>query len=500
MRSSRAPLLVGIDCGHSLTKVVVADPSGRTMGMASRGTTISSPVPGWHERDMTTFWTDVTSAIRAATAQAGAAREQIAGVGISGHSDGLYLVDAGLRPVRPAILAADARAAGIAEEFWTGDSADALLELTGRLPFAPSPAALIRWLAREEPATLNAARWALFCKDWVRLRLTGEVATDVTDSGASFADIRTHTWSRDAIDLLGCSEWAGLLPPILPSAAVAGTVTESAARETGLSPGTPVVTGVHDVDAAAIGIGAVAPEAGSVVLGTYCIAQVVQDAPHTGRWWQARSFADPARWLHMSTSASGTANVDWAARQTGLTTGVEATIERALSTVVGRADPLFLAFVHGGPYRTPPMTRFAEGHVSASADDLMRAVVEGICHNCRAHLDFLTDVLPIQPALRISGGAARSAPWMRLLADVLNRPVEVTSSTEASAVGAALLAGVGTGLLPGIDDAARAITVKRVFEPDPARTDLLAERHRAWLAALSRAVHPDRRRSRDSAV
>ncbi|KPI03563.1 L-xylulokinase [Actinobacteria bacterium OK074] len=242
-------LVLGIDAGHTVTKAVLFDATGRPVARGHGTLPLTTPHPHWVERtpiDTDAVWRTAHRAVAACLAEAGPdAGRSVAAVGLAGHGDGLYAVDAAGRPVRPAIVAMDTRAEPVLEQ-WRGTPLwSRALELSGTVPFAGSPATLLTWLARHEPDVLRRTRWLLSCKDWLRLGLTGAVATDPTDAGASFTDMRRGGYTPELLDLYGLGALAGLLPPVLPCAAVSGTVTPEAAALTGLAPGTPVVTGAR---------------------------------------------------------------------------------------------------------------------------------------------------------------------------------------------------------------------------------------------------------------
>ena len=174
-----------------MTKAVLFDAAGRAVARGSGTLPLSTPRPRWVERDMDDVWRTTHKAISSCLAHAGPdAGRAVAAVGLAGHGDGLYAVDERGRPVRAAIVAMDTRAEPVLDEWRRTPLWSRALELSGTAPFAGSPAALLAWLARHEPGVLQETRWLLSCKDWLRLRLTGAVATDPTDASASFTDMR----------------------------------------------------------------------------------------------------------------------------------------------------------------------------------------------------------------------------------------------------------------------------------------------------------------------
>jgi len=482
-------LLLGVDAGQTVTKAALYALDGTEVAVAGFATRVDSPQPRWAERNMDIAWGQVCSAISAVIKQAGAGHD-IAGVAICGHNDGLYAVDRHGRPVRPAILALDSRAHQQSQQLSRGACGDRALALTGQVPSPVSPAALLLWLREHEPWAYERTRWALFCKDWIRLCLTGETATDVTDASAALTGITTRQWSSEALELFDLADAAAKLPPILDSAEVAGTVQAKAARLTGLAEGTPVIVGAHDVDAAAIGIGAAKVGATSVVLGTYSINQVLSDRPVTDARWQARAFVRPGQWLHMSTSPAGAVCLDWAVRRIGPWTvdgqpDTEMAIAEAFTGGEASDAPLFLPFLYGSPHGPDVEGAWLGLRGRHNRGDLLAAVVEGVAFNHRTHVDTLRDAFDFRGPVRVCGGGVRSPEWTQLLADVLDIPIEVTDSNEAGTRGAAMLAGVGTGQFTDFDQAAdRWVHVIRRQSPRPAQAQARADRYQRYLAAV----------------
>ena len=479
--------LIGLDVGHTLIKAAIFDARGRSFGAGVRPVEVSRPYPHWQERDLSATWRVAAAAISDALADAGLPATEVRAVGLAGHGDGMYLVDAQLRPVRPGILATDSRAARYRAAWTTQPAAERLLALTGQVPEPYAPACLLSWLRDHEPDSLRRAEHLLFCKDWIRLRLTGVVATDPTDAAAGLCDVSTRQWSTGALECYGLAEFGRLLPPIRPSAGVIGAVTPEAADQTGLAAGTPVITGCHDVHSAALGIGALTDGALSSVLGTFNINQIATSVPQTSRSWQTRCSIVDDLSLSMATSPGGAAAVDWVRGITGLT-------QEPVSTVVGRAlgtpsradDPLFLPFVHGSRLDPAVGGAFLELGGWHGPDDLVRAALEGVAYEHRMQLAALT---PLDRAragcVRLTGGGSRSTEWSQLLADVTGLRVEITDTHEAGARGAAMLAGIGVGLLDDPLDAARRwVRVIRVHRPRPARAVLHDDRFGRWCTAI----------------
>jgi L-xylulokinase len=476
--------LLGIDAGQTVTKAVLFDAAGTAVASARADTCVSSPHPRWQERDMEEAWRQTAAAIGSCLRAAGVDGRAVSAVGICGHNDGVYPVDGNGYPVRPAILATDSRAHEYVGRYRANGTAAQALALTGQSPFAGSPAAVYSWLRDHEPATLQDARWLLFCKDWLRFRLTGVAATDPTEASASFTDIADQAYSLAALVLYELEFCADKLPPIVRSDEIAGRVTPEAAEQTGLVAGTPVVTGAHDVAAATVGMGAVAPGAVSLMMGTFSINQVVSTDYRLDHRWQARGFLTPGTWLHMSTSPSSTSNLDWAVRLLGPYDAVGAP-DLAAAVAAGCATdaadaPLFLPFLYGSPHGEAIGASFAGVRGWHTREHLLRAVLDGIVFNHRTHLDALGQAFSLTGPARLAGGGARSPALSQLLADAIGMAVEVTDTDEAGARGAAALAGIGLGWYSSPADAVAA-TVRVVRRHDPVFDPVLAERYKRYL-------------------
>jgi L-xylulokinase len=481
--------LLGIDLGQTRTKAVIVDPAGRQLGMASHLSDVTHQHARWAEGDLGRMWSAASSAIRAAVAAAGAGVD-IVGVGVSGHSDGVYLVDAMGDPVRPAILAIDSRARRDAETLAYGPDGARLLEATGQLPMAASPGVVVRWLRDHEPGSLERASWILSSTDWLRLKLTGTVCTDPTMASAAFTSLDGPAWSPEVLRLYGVEELVSKLPPIVASDSVAGRVTSAAARLTGLREGTPVVAGAHDADSGAVGMGAVRAGSASLILGTYSINQVLLDVPRRHAHWQVRPFVTAGEWLHMSTSPAGAGCLDWVARRIGPRDGAgqpdsAAAVLEAESAAPSLDDPLFLPFVHGAPLGAPVGGSWLGLRSEHGRPQLLHAVMEGATFSHRTHMDALRTQLEVPAQVRVGGGGARSSTWTQLLADALDVSVEVTEFEEVSAAGAALLAGIGLGIFADLEQAVvSTVRVTRRQEPDPGRRAEVDQRYATFSEAV----------------
>jgi L-xylulokinase len=463
-----APLLLGLDCGLSATKAVLFGADGTERGKAVVRTAHSSLRPHWVERDMDVFWLDCARVIAAAIDDAGANAKDIVCVGLTGHGDGVYLVDEQYRPVRPAILSLDSRAVDIVDHWRSTGIEPDLLRVTGQRPWPGSPAALLAWLKVNEPAPLDRARFLLSCKDWVKLRLTGRVSTDPTEANPSFCDVTTQTYSAQALCLFGLETSERLLPGVIESYAVAGEVTMEAAAQTGLFAGTPVVSGLHDTDACAVANGCIEPGRLLIIAGTWGVNETISRRPEVDPRWSCRNFIAKGRWMNSARSPASTTNLDWFMREILREPNFESIDEEVAISLAAPREVWFTPFLYGSPLGEDASAGFVGLRGWHQRADLLRALFEGVVFNHKMHVDALTSVFSISDAW-LTGGGSRSQVWCQMFADALGMPVSVSASGEAGALGAAVCAGVGVGLFPTLESGVdQMVHVAATYEPTSA--------------------------------
>jgi L-xylulokinase len=468
--------LLGIDSGLTVTKAVIFDEDARPRASAAVRVRQHHSAPRWVERDVEELWVATAEAVRTALERAGASGRDISSVAATGHGDGLYLVDEHGRPTRLGIVSLDSRAHEVLASWERSGIPERALALTGQFPFVASPATLLAWVKLHEPQVFERSRWALACKDVIKHRLTGEVSTDPTEASTSFCDVRTQVYADEAFELYGLRDGRELAAPVVGSTEQAGEVTPAAAATTGLRAGTPVVSGLHDVDASAIGTGVIRPGQLSVVAGTYSINETVADRPVPDARWMARNFVHPGQWMHMAISPASATNLEWYVQRLAPSETAAAAREgRDPFAFVGaevegvmREVPsvLFFPFLYGSPAGPGPSAGFLGLRGWHTRGHVLRAVLEGVAFNHRWHVDDLRSAFVIDE-LRLTGGAARSPLWSQIFADALGAEVTVTDADEAGALGAALCAGVGAGVYGSLDDGvSSAVRVTASFEPD----------------------------------
>jgi xylulokinase len=453
-------MLLGLDVGTSSTKALALDLRGEPVAEASAPYAVEHPGPGLAETHPARWWEAVVAATRRLPAEVRAA---VKGIGLSGQMHGVVLSRADGEPLRPAILWLDGRAAPALGSYPPESAA-----ITGNPASTGMTGPTLAWLGEHEPASLRAARWALLAKDWIRLRLTGEAATDPSDATGTLLAGRDGRWDEGLLGAVGVR--AELLPPVVESGSAAGRLSAAAASALGLPAGVPVATGAGDTLAAALGSGLLAEESAQLAIGTS--AQVV--VPR-GTWpgfsprlnvYRSASPAGLPRWCLMAAMLNGGLALEWARAALRLTW--EEAFTLAFAEGAAASEAVFLPYLTGE--RTPWMDPdLRAGWMGAGAADgagsLMRAALTGVAFSIRTGLDALREQGAAPARLRLAGGGTVHPAFRQLLSDATGLPLDAVSVPNAAARGAALLGGLAAGALGPSDLQALAPVVAPVAEP-----------------------------------
>ena len=493
-----ARYLVGVDNGGTMSKAAVFTEDGRELAAAARKVDILEPHPGWSERDMGAMWRGTAEAIREAIGKAGVDAAEIACVACTGHGNGLYLIGADGQPVRNGINSMDGRAAEIIAQ-WKRDGVDArALPKTAQCIWPAQPNALLAWLREHEPQSIANASAVLMAKDYIRFMLTGEVRMELTDmSGTSLMNVVTERYDDEVLALFGIPEMKRLLPPLVKSADLCGAVTPAAAALTGLKAGTPVAGGMFDIDACGLASGCVDERQFVMVAGTWGNNQYIARQPLIDKGlFMTSCYSMPGWYLMLEGSPTGAGNLEWFVseflsdkkellKQAG-EGRVYAWADAAVGAMAPReSDPLFLPFLYGSNVDYAAKACFLGLVNRHTRNDVMRAVYEGCIFSHNYHLQRLYKFRSKPEVIRLTGGAARSAVWVQMFADIFQVPVEIPDGSELGALGAAIAAAVACGLHPSYEAAVAAMTrVARRHEPNPALRDVYALRYAKYLKAV----------------
>ena len=305
--------LMGIDNGGTVTKAALYDPSGREVAVSSVKTEMLFPHPGHTEKNVDDLWAANVRVIGEVMKKARVRPAEIAACAVTGHGNGMYLVDAAGKPAHDGINSADSRAADYVARWYQDGTFEKVLPRTCQAIWAAQPAALLAWFRDHDPAVLERTRWIFMCKDYIRYRLTGEACAEVTDySGLNLMNVRTLRYDTDVLNAFGIAGMADKLPPLRGSGEICGTVSAAAAAETGLKAGTPVAGGLFDISACAIGTGITRPDRLCLIAGSWSINEFINPAPVQDRdLFMTSAYCIPGFWLITEASATSASNLEW---------------------------------------------------------------------------------------------------------------------------------------------------------------------------------------------
>jgi xylulokinase len=471
-------ILFGIDVGTSATKGLAITPEGEVIATEEAPYPLSTPRPGWSEQDPEDWWRATETVLAKLERQAGAP----AGIGLSGQMHGLVALDDRDEVIRPAILWNDQRTQAECDEIESTIGLERLIGLTGNRALTGFTAPKILWLRNHEPDNYANIAHVLLPKDYVRLRLTGEHATDVSDaSGMLLLDVANRTWSDEVLQALDIDPaW---LAPVLESPEVSGHTKENV----------PVAAGAGDQAAGAVGVGVDRKGPVSVALGTSGVVFAALDKFAADKQARVHAFchAVPQAWHAMGVMLSAAGSLSWFRHAAAPDTDYDALLGEAATWPAGAENLIFLPYLAGErtPYPDPDARgAFVGLGVRHDRGALTRAVLEGVAFGLRDSLDLIREIGGVPERGRISGGGARSELWTKIIASVLELPLEHVAVDEGAAFGAAILAGVAARTWPDVHTAVQATVKPRdQVDPDPDWIEPYREqreRYRALYPAL----------------
>ena len=491
---------VGIDVGTSACKVIAVDETGAVLARAAADYPLSTPRPGWAEQNPADWWKSTDQAMKALRA-ALPARYAVRAIGLCGQMHGLVPLDAEDRVIRPAILWCDNRTGAECEELTEqlGGLSRVVALINNRILPGYTAGKMV-WLRKHEPRAFERIRWILNPKDYIRLLMTGNHATEVADaSGTALFDVRNRRWSSQLLEAVQLR--ADQVPIVHESQVTSGGLRAEVASSWGLPPGLPVVGGGGDGVTQITSMGIVSEGPVGVIFGTAGVVGGAANRCPDNKDGLLQVFCgnSPDRWNPMGCTLNGAGAFQWLfevlAETPGAKIDFDALVRLAESAPPGSDGLLFQPFLMGercpwvAPDARAALVGLTRGH---RLGHLVRAVMEGIVLNIRAVLELIVRGGVACTEIRASGGATASPFWMSLLADGLGRDVvTVTGASEGGAYGAALIAGVGVGAWSDLDRAVSAIQETQRVKVDAGRAQLY-QRLLAPHGALFSALEPIR--------
>ncbi|WP_415942330.1 xylulokinase [Mitsuokella multacida] len=475
--------LIGIDIGTSATKTVLFDERCQAVTSSSQEYPLYQPQNGWAEQDPIDWYHAVEKTICDVVQESGVNPQDIKGIGLSGQMHGLVMLDEDNAVIRPSIIWCDQRTGKECEEITERVGRKRLIEITANPALTGFTASKILWVRNHEAENYRRCHHILLPKDYIRFRMTGEYATEVSDaSGMQLLDIPNRCWSDEILEKLEIDK--ALLPKVYESPEVTGTISKEFSEKTGLSVDTVVVGGAGDNAAAAVGTGIVFDGRAFTTIGTSGVVFAHTSEPRIDPQGRVHTFccAVPGCWHVMGVTQAAGLSLKWCKDQLADRYRMKAEkegcdvyrlINQAIADVPrGSRRLIYLPYLMGE--RTPHLDPDARGvlfglsaiHTQA---DILRAVMEGVSYSLTDCLDVLHEMGVEIDSMMACGGGAKSPIWRQMLADMYHTPVSTVMNTEGPALGVAILAGVGADIFSDVPTACEQFIQKKMTcSPDPA--------------------------------
>ncbi|HIZ55806.1 MAG TPA: xylulokinase [Firmicutes bacterium] len=474
--------LIGVDIGTSGTKTVLFTEKGEVVASYTGEYPLYQPQNGYAEQEPSDWWNASVAGIASVLHQSGVKKEDVKGIGLSGQMHGLVMLDKSGEVIRRSIIWCDQRTAKECEEIDAAVGRERMIAITSNTAVTGFTAAKILWVRNHEPENYARCAHILLPKDYIRFKLTGEFATEVSDaSGMQIFDVAQRNWSDEILDKLQIDK--SLLGKVYESPEITGRLTAAAAEKTGLAPGTPVVGGAGDNAAAAVGTGVVRDGRAFTTIGTSGVvfAHSSHIAIDPANRIHTFCCAVPGAWHLMGVTQGAGLSLKWfrdhfcqAEIDTATGMGVDPYFlmdQEAATVPIGANRLLYLPYLMGE--RTPHLDPNARGvffGLSAihTKKDLLRAVMEGVSYSLKDCLSIFEDMGVSIHDMMACGGGGSSPLWRQMLADLYACDVKTVGSKEGPALGVAILAGVGCGLYANVPEACDAIiTADKIQHPIP---------------------------------
>ncbi len=488
--------VIGIDLGTSATKTVLFDETGKRIASKSYEYDMHQPQNGWAEQNPADWYNAAIETISFVVSHSGVNKEDIVSLGISGQMHGLVMLDDSFKVLRPAILWCDQRTGKECAELTEKLGYNTLIKITANPALTGFTASKILWVKNNEPDIFAKCRHILLPKDYLRFRLTGEFATEVSDaSGMQLLDVPERKWSDTMIEAVGIK--AEYLPKVYESPEITGYITEKTAEKTGLSTKTAVVGGAGDNAAAAVGMGVVKSGKAFTTIGTSGVVFAHTDKPIIDPKGRVHTFccAVPNAWHVMGVTQGAGLSLQWFKNQfcfkeakEALDTGkpvYQITDELASQVPIGCEKLLYLPYLMGE--RTPHLDPDCRGvffgmsamHKKAH---FIRAVMEGVTYSLYDCLCVLNGMGISPEAMLLCGGGSRSDLWKSMICDTFGINVETADSADAAALGVAILAAVGAGIYSDVNSACKSMIpqLPTIIYPDNENTYIYRKYHKLY--------------------
>lgn len=469
---------LGIDCGGTFIKAVLFDENGKIHACERENVAVISEQSGYAERDMSELWQVCAKVIRRTQKSSKIRPHLIKSVGISAQGKGAFLLDNERQPLGRAILSSDQRALAIVKRWQAEGLEEKVYALSRQGLWTGHPVSILRWLKENEPERYQRIGYLLMSHDYLRFCLTGELYCEESNiSESNLYNMTTGQYEPQLARLLGIEEITDKLPPIIKGNQIAGYVTEQAAQACGLAAGTPVVGGLFDVTAMTLCLADNQPHKLNVILGTWSIVTGISKEIDDQQAWRFAHgrYVEPGKFLIQEASPTSAGNLEWFMKQWNLP--YEQINQLVAALPPAQSAVIFLPFLYGTNAKLGMTAAFYGMQAHHSRAHLLQAVYEGVLFSLMTHLERMYRRFPQVKTLRVTGGPAKSAVWLQMLADLSGQTLEVPEVEEIGCLGAAIMAAEGVN---GDSGALKPHQAARVIRPNPANFAAYQNKYRQY--------------------
>jgi len=483
---------LGIDLGTSSVKLIVMDEEGKVIESVSKDYPVFYPEQGWAEQNPEDWWNATKEGIKELVENKEIDGKSIKAIGFSGQMHGLVALDENDSVLMPAILWCDQRTGQECEYITEVVGKDKLSKYTGNKALTGFTAPKILWVRKHRQEVYDKIRHILLPKDYIRFKLTGEYATDVSDaSGTLLFDVENRVWSKEMLKILQITE--DILPKCYESSQITGLISKEAAKWTGLEEGTIVVGGGGDQAAGAVGTGTVDSGIISVAMGTSGVVFASQKEYAVDRENRLHSFCHANdQWHVMGVMLSAASCLKWwvEAVNKGDSKTFDELLCEAEKIPAGSEGLIFLPYLMGE--RTPYSDPYAKGcfiglNITHTRAHMTRAILEGVAFGLKDSLELVKNLnIPINE-VRVSGGGAKSKLWRQILADIFGARIDMINSVDGPSYGAAILAAVGAERFNSVNEAcSKMIKITESIYPNEMNIDKYEKLYRIYTSLYSK--------------
>lgn len=463
---------IGIDSGGTFMKAALFNAKGEQIGLSRVSATVINNKQGWVERDLDDLWGNAKTVIKKLLESTKIDPKLIKGLSISAQGKGVYLLDKKGNDLGFGIMSSDSRALPLVKKWLEQGKAEEVYSTTLQTLWTGHPVSIIRWLKEHDIERYNQIGSILMSHDYLRYRLTGEIAAELTNiSESNFFNAHEGKYDRKLLEFFGIEEvWEALAPVIYPEQ-LAGRITATVAKETGLEEGTAVFGGLFDVVSTAICSGInTSEDAINYVMGTWAVTSGITKEITTEPYnFVYGHYAVKNEYIIHEASPTSAGNYEWFTEYLGNNGKLDHQKNQSLVEALEPAESslYFVPFLYGSNQGLGIKSGFYGLQSHHTKGHLIQAIWEGILFCHQIHLDRMRDRFPKANKLKVTGGPSTNPVWMQMLADLTAMEVEVLSVDETGSLGAAMIAMLGAGEFPSLEECRNTLSFESIcFKPN----------------------------------